>query len=93
MLWVDFIILLMFTSEMSEEYFRALNDVHNGLSVIYFVWVTLLFLALGINRFFDNYWRRFYFFLIIIAMIDLIGDYSIDWIMIYYKSTPHDTGF
>ncbi|CAD8120846.1 unnamed protein product [Paramecium sonneborni] len=93
LLWVDFIILLMFTSEMNEEYFRAINDVHNGLSVIYFFWVLLLFLALGVNRFFDNYWRRFYFFLIVIAIIDFIADYSIDWIMIYYKSTPNDKGF
>ncbi|CAD8198931.1 unnamed protein product [Paramecium pentaurelia] len=93
LLWVDFIILLMFTSDMSDEYFRTINDVHNALSSIYFIWVILLFLALGVNRFFDNYWRRFYFFLIVIAVIDFIADYSVDWIMIYYKSTPNDNGF
>ncbi|CAD8187083.1 unnamed protein product [Paramecium octaurelia] len=93
LLWVDFIILLMFTSEMSDEYFRAINDVHNALSGIYLVWIILLFLALGVNRFFDNYWRRFYFFLIVIAIIDFVADYSVDWIMIYYKSTPNDSGY
>ncbi|CAK56635.1 unnamed protein product (macronuclear) [Paramecium tetraurelia] len=93
LLWVDFIILLMFTSDMSDEYFRRINDVHNALTGIYLIWVILLFLALGVNRFFDNSWRRFYFFLIVIAVIDFVADYSVDWIMIYYKSTPNDEGF
>lgn len=83
----------MFTSKMEEEYLRTVNDIHNALSAVYFLWVVLLFLALGINRFFDNNWRRFYFFLIVIAAIDFILDYTIDWIMIYYKSTPNDSGY
>ncbi|CAD8196993.1 unnamed protein product [Paramecium pentaurelia] len=93
LLWVDFIILLMFTSTMTDEYFRTINNIHNGLSVTYFIWVLLLFLALGVNRYFDNQWRRFYFFLVVIATIDLIADYSADWIMIYYKSNPNDQGY
>lgn len=83
----------MFTSTMEDDYFRSINDVHNALSIVYLTWVIFLFLALGINRFFDNNWRRFYFFLIVIAVIDLILDYTIDWIMIYYKSTPNDSGY
>lgn len=83
----------MFTSTMTDEYFRNINNIHNGLSVTYFIWVLLLFLALGVNRYFDNLWRRFYFFLVVLAAIDLIADYSIDWIMIYYKSNPNDSGY
>ncbi|CAD8147067.1 unnamed protein product [Paramecium octaurelia] len=90
---LDLIILLLFESDMSEDYFRSVNNIHNALTILYGIWVIFLFLALGIGRFFDNYWRRFYFFLIIISIIDFIADYSIDWIMIYYKSTPYDNGY
>ncbi|CAD8095957.1 unnamed protein product [Paramecium sonneborni] len=93
LLILDLIILLLFESDMSEDYFRAVNNVHNGLTVIYVVWIVLLFLALGVGRFFDNYWRRFYFFLIFVSIIDFIADYSVDWIMIYYRSTPYDKGY
>ncbi|CAD8054705.1 unnamed protein product [Paramecium primaurelia] len=90
---LDLIILLLFESDMSEEYFRSVNNIHNALTILYVIWVILLFLALGAGRFFDNYWRRFYFFLIIVSIIDFIADYWIDWIMIYYKSTPYDSGY
>jgi hypothetical protein len=58
--------------------------------MIYTVWVALLFLALGSGRFFDNYWRRFYFILIIISLIDFIADYTVDWTLRYYRSSPYD---
>ncbi|CAD8091567.1 unnamed protein product [Paramecium primaurelia] len=90
---LDLVILLLFESDMSEEYFRTVNNIHNALTVLYVIWVVLLFLALGVGRFFDNYWRRFYFILIIVSIIDFIADYSVDWIMIYQKSTPHDNGY
>ncbi|CAD8200926.1 unnamed protein product [Paramecium octaurelia] len=93
LLILDLIILLLFESDMSESYFRAVNNIHNALTIIYVVWIILLFLALGVGRFFDNYWRRFYFFLIIVGIIDFIADYSIDWIMIYYRSTPYDKAY
>ena len=83
----------MFSADMTDHYFRTLNNIHNALSFVYFLWVILLFLALGVNRYFDNSWRRFYFFLIIIAIIDFIADYSIDWTMTYYKSSPHYSGY
>lgn len=78
---------------MSEKYFRTVNNIHNGLTMLYVIWVILLFLALGSGRFFDNVWRKFYFILILISIIDFILDYSVDWIMIYYKSTPFDSGY
>lgn len=90
LLILDLIILLLFESDMSENYFSAVNNVHNALTIIYVIWVIFLFLALGVGRFFDNYWRRFYFFLILVSIIDFIADYSMDWIMIYYRSTPYD---
>ncbi|CAD8096268.1 unnamed protein product [Paramecium sonneborni] len=93
MLILDLIILLLFESDMSEDYFRAVNNVHNALTVLYVVWIILLFLALGVGRFFDNYWRKFYFVLILVSIVDFIADYSMDWIMIYYRSTPYDKGY
>lgn len=75
LLLLDFIVLLLFFSDMDDNFFRALNNTHNSLTYIYILWNIFLFLALGVNRFFDNYWRRFYFFLITIAIIDIIADY------------------
>lgn len=52
----------------------------------------LLFLSLGVNRFFDNLWRRYYTILIIISIIDLFVDIQYDWVIVYFESTvytPH----
>ena len=75
---------------MEETYFKALNDTHNTLMYIYILWNLFLFLALGVNRYFDNNWRRFYFFLIIIAIIDIVVDYRSGWAILYFKSSPAD---
>lgn len=93
LLVVDLIVLLLFFSTMSDEFFNAINNFHNVLTYIYILWIVLLFLALGINRFFDNYWRRFYFFLIIIALIDIIADYESNWALTYFRSSPADYGY
>lgn len=78
---------------MSLTFFHVINNLHNILTIIYLLWVILLFFALGINRYFDNNWRRFYFFLIAIAIIDIIADYETDWALIYFRSSPFDTGY
>lgn len=90
---IDLIVLILFTSNMSEEYFRTTNNIHNSLTIIYLIWVALLFLALGGGRFFDNYWRRFYIILLLLGLLDFFLDYSIDWIMIYFNSTPYTEGY
>lgn len=93
LLLMDLIVILLFYSEMSDEFFYSLNVIHNTLTYIYIIWNILLFLALGINRYFDNNWRRFYFFLIAIAIIDIIADYETDWALVYFRSSPFDTGY
>ncbi|CAD8104211.1 unnamed protein product [Paramecium primaurelia] len=93
LLLLDFIVLLLFFSDMDDNFFRALNNTHNSLTYIYILWNIFLFLALGVNRFFDNYWRRFYFFLITIAIIDIIADYQSDWALAYFRSSPADSGY
>ena len=41
-------------------------------------------MSLGVNRFFDNLWRKYYIFLIIISIIDLIADIKYDWVILYF---------
>ena len=93
LLILDLIVLLLFFSEMDDNFFRVLNSTHNSLTYIYILWNIFLFLALGVNRFFDNHWRRFYFFLITIAIIDIIADYESDWALVYFRSSPADAGY
>jgi hypothetical protein len=93
LLLIDLIVLLLFYTEMSDDYFRILNNIHNILTYFYILWNVLLFFAFGINRYFDNYWRRFYFFLITIAIIDIIADFEFDWALIYFRSAPSDEGY
>ncbi|CAD8110743.1 unnamed protein product [Paramecium primaurelia] len=93
LLLIDLIVLLLFYSEMDEAFFQILNNTHNALMYLYIMWNLFLFLALGVNRYFDNHWRRFYFFLITIAIIDIIADYQSDWALVYFKSSPSDEGY
>ncbi|CAD8121632.1 unnamed protein product [Paramecium sonneborni] len=93
LLLFDLLVLLLFFTEMEDDFFRALNETHNSLTYIYILWNIFLFLALGVNRFFDNHWRRFYFFLITIAIIDIIADYESDWALVYFRSSPADSGY
>ncbi|CAD8122391.1 unnamed protein product [Paramecium sonneborni] len=92
-LLLDLVVLLLFFSEMDETYFKTLNNTHNTLMYLYIIWNVFLFLALGVNRYFDNHWRRFYFFLITIAIIDIIADYQSDWALYYFNSSPADEGY
>lgn len=75
---------------MSKEYFNIVNNIHNALTLIYLIWIILLFLALGVNRYFDNYWRRFYVFLIVISIVDLTTHYTLSWTEIYFHSSPNN---
>ncbi|CAK63943.1 unnamed protein product (macronuclear) [Paramecium tetraurelia] len=93
LLLLDLMVLLLFFSEMDDNFFRILNSTHNSLTYIYIIWNILLFFALGVNRFFDNHWRRFYFFLILIAIIDIIADFESDWALVYFRSSPADSGY
>ncbi|CAD8075871.1 unnamed protein product [Paramecium primaurelia] len=87
---LDLIILLLFNSEMSDNYFDIANYMHNSLTILYLIWIILLFLALGVNRYFDNYWRRFYLLLVLIGLVDLIANSITNWTHLYFKSHPGD---
>lgn len=78
---------------MEENYFHNINNLHHALTCVFFLWVILNFLALGVNRYFDNYWRRYYFFLTFIAVIDFLLDLSIGWVKIYFDSNPFLEGY
>ncbi|CAD8111921.1 unnamed protein product [Paramecium sonneborni] len=92
-LLLDLVVQLLFYFEMDETFFKSLNNIHNTLMYLYIVWNLFNFLALGVNRYFDNNWRRFYFFLIIIAIIDIIADYQSEWALLYFKSSPAEKGY
>ncbi|CAK68274.1 unnamed protein product (macronuclear) [Paramecium tetraurelia] len=87
---MDLVILLLFRSEMDRDYFLVINSIHHSLTILYLLWIILMVLALGVNRFFDNNWRRFYFFLILVGMIDLIAHYITDWTRVQYYSSPNE---
>lgn len=73
---------------MSDNYFDIANDMHYSLTILYLIWIILLFLALGVNRYFDNYWRRFYLLLVIIGLVDFIANHITNWTHLYFKSNP-----
>jgi len=75
---------------MSDNYFDIANSMHNSLTILYLIWIILLFLALGVNRYFDNYWRRFYLLLVLIGLVDLIANSITNWTHFYFKSHPGD---
>lgn len=50
-------------------------------------------MSLGVNRFFDNLWRKYYIFLIIISIIDLIADIKYDWVILYFQSTVYTPNY
>lgn len=78
---------------MDDDYFLLLNWIHHTLSLIMVIWVIFTFLALGAERYIDNYWRRFYLVLILFSLIDLLLDLAVNWTDIYRKSTPYTPGY
>ncbi|CAD8181015.1 unnamed protein product [Paramecium pentaurelia] len=91
-LLIDLICQLQYQYDMDVEYIRQINIIQRFIILFYALWIALLFMSLGINRYFDNNWRRYYTFLIIISLCDLIADLQNDWVIYYFQSnvfTPY----
>jgi len=73
---------------MSTKHLIIINYIHHGFSIVITIWGLIQYLALGLFRFFDNYWRQFLFILIVIAIADLVADFEFAWVEIYFYSSP-----
>ncbi|CAD8114498.1 unnamed protein product [Paramecium sonneborni] len=93
LLLVDLICQLQYHYDMDQEKIRNLNLIQRFLILFYGIWIILLFMQLGINRYFDNYWRRYYIFLILISLFDIIADFQYDWVILYYNSNVYSSNY
>ncbi|CAD8123231.1 unnamed protein product [Paramecium sonneborni] len=87
-LLLDVVNNILFHSDMSTDYLIIINYIHHGFSLVIIIWGLIQYLALGLLRFFDNYWRQFLFILIFFAIVDLVADFEYSWVQIYFKSNP-----
>ncbi|CAD8191236.1 unnamed protein product [Paramecium pentaurelia] len=89
MLLIDLICQLQYHHDMDVEYMRKINIIQRFIIFFYLQWIALLFISLGINRYFDNNWRRYYIVLIVISLCDLIADLQNDWVIHYFQSNVY----
>ncbi|CAD8125822.1 unnamed protein product [Paramecium sonneborni] len=87
-LLLDVVNNVIFHSGMNLQYLDIINYIHHIFSILIIIWGMLQYLALGLFRFFDNYWRQFLFVLNLFAVIDLAMDLKYNWVEIYYYSNP-----
>ncbi|CAD8054707.1 unnamed protein product [Paramecium primaurelia] len=93
LLLVDLICQLQYHYDMELDKIRNLNQIQRFLILFYGIWIILLFMQLGVNRYFDNYWRRYYIFLILISLCDIIADFQYDWVIHYYESNVYTSNY
>ncbi|CAD8095967.1 unnamed protein product [Paramecium sonneborni] len=86
MLLIDLICQLQYQYDMDVEYITNINIIQRFIIFFYALWIGLLFMSLGINRYFDNNWRRYYTVLIVISLCDLIADLQNGWVIEYFQS-------
>ncbi|CAD8209125.1 unnamed protein product [Paramecium pentaurelia] len=87
-LLLDVVNNIIFHFGMNIEYLEIINYIHHAFSIFFTIWSMLQYLALGLFRFFDNYWRQFLFILNLFAITDLVIDLKYNWVEIYYYSSP-----
>ena len=87
-LLLDVVNNIFFHSEMNLEYLEIINYVHHAFSILIIIWGMFQYLALGLFRYFDNYWRQFLFIINLFTAIDLVIDLKYNWVEIYYYSSP-----
>ena len=56
-LLLDVVNNILFHSDMSTKQLIIINYIHHGFSIVLIIWGLIQYLALGLFRFFDNYWR------------------------------------
>ncbi|CAK82706.1 unnamed protein product (macronuclear) [Paramecium tetraurelia] len=87
-LLLDLVNNILFHSDMTTKHLIIINYIHHGFSITITIWGLIQYLALGLFRFFDNYWRQFLFILILFAITDLVIDFEFSWVEFAFNSSP-----
>lgn len=66
---------------------RQLNICFEFISILFNIWVVIQILAYGWKRFFDDSWRRFYTFVSLYSLFDLVASQHYDLFEVYFTST------
>lgn len=91
--FVNFIVLMTYQEDASDEYLKVLNYIHHGLSACLLFDLIVKLLTYHIRRYFGDTWRKIEFFFVVNSIIDLSLDLKYDWFMDYARSSREDPWF